>query len=92
MNKKVLALAHDDKKSLLTPSLMYLNSDYFDRFSDMKNLSLLHELSNLDKEFFKMINSRAMVNSKALSYYLVDSKSLYPERILNITNKMNGLN
>jgi len=92
MNKKVLALAHDDKKSLLTPSLMYKNSDYFDRFSDMKNLSLLHELSNLDKEFFKMINSSATVNEKALGYYIVDSKNLYPERILNITNKMNELN
>ena len=58
----------------------------------MKNLSLLHELSNLDKEFFKMINSSATVNEKALGYYIVDSKNLYPERILNITNKMNELN
>ena len=39
-----------------------------------------------------MINSSATVNEKALGYYIVDSKNLYPERILNITNKMNELN
>ena len=88
MNKKVLALAHDDGISLQNPLMMYQNSDYFDRFDDMTNLMLLHDLSNLGKQFHYILVSSMPINSKALSYYIVNDDQLYPERIENICNQV----
>jgi len=88
MNKKVLALAHDDNKSLLNPSMMYDNSDYFDRLSDMTNITLLRELYDLDSMFYKMIVSDMPVNQTSLSYYIVKSNKLYPGRIEDICKKL----
>ena len=88
MNKKVLALAHEDGKSLLTPAMMYRNSDYFDRISDMKSLTLLHNLLNLDELFHQIIISDMLVDRDALSYYIVDDDQLYSDRIANICNQL----
>ena len=88
MGKKVLALKHDDGKSFFNPSFMYENSDYFDRLSDLKSVSLLDDLTNLDKLFNQMITSDILVDRKALSYYIVDDGLLYHDRIANICNKL----
>ena len=91
MNKKILALAHDDGRSLQNPAMMYKNSDYFDRISNMKNLILLHDLSNLDELFHQIIISDMLVDRNDLNYYIVDDDQLYPERIANICNQLSLL-
>lgn len=88
MDKKVLALAHNDEKSFLNPAMMYENSDYFDRLSDLNSVKLLHNIENLDGIFNQMILSNLPVDRKALSYYIVDDMQLYPDRIANICNKL----
>ena len=88
MDKKVLALAHNDEKSFLNPAMMYENSDYFDRLSDLNSVKLLHNIENLDGIFNQMILSNLPVDRKALSYYIVDDMQLYPDRIANVCNKL----
>ena len=88
MGKKVLALSHDDEKSFLTPSMMYKNSDYFDRLSDLNSVKLLDNMLNLDELFKQMITTDMSVDRKALSYYIVDDFQLYPERIANVFKKL----
>lgn len=88
LNKKTLVLAHDDGQSLLNPAMMYENSDYFDRFSDMTNLSLLHNLNDLDDMFYHMITNEMPISKDALSYYIVDNSELYPKRIEKIINQL----
>lgn len=84
MDKKILALAHDDGKSLLNPLMLYNNSDYFDRLSDMENINLLHDLNDLDKEIHQIIISDMAVNLNSLSYYIVDDEYSYSDRLANI--------
>ena len=88
MGKKVLALAHDDGKNFLNPSFLYKNSDYFDHLSDIGSVKLLDNIMNLDESFNQMITSDAIVNRKALSYYIVDEGQLYHDRIANICDKL----
>jgi hypothetical protein len=88
MNKKVLALAHDDGKSFLNPSFMYKNSDYFDRLSELKSLRILHDIINLDELFYEMATSDMLTDKEALSYYIVNDGLLYSERIEKIYNNI----
>ena len=70
MNKKVLGIAYDDGLHILNPSVMFKNSDYFDRLSDMTNISLLHNEDELESAFHDMIVNDMPVDRKALSYYI----------------------
>ncbi len=88
MNKKILALAHDDGVSLLNPSYMYNNSDYFDKLSNLETFSLLEDLSCLDKMFQNVTVSEKKVNKKSLGYYIVNDNDLYSDRISKIINKL----
>tara|TARA_B110000967_G_C18902071_1_gene576776 strand:- start:11667 stop:13121 length:1455 start_codon:yes stop_codon:yes gene_type:complete len=88
MNKKVLVLAYDDEKNFLNPAMIYDNSDYFDRLSELNSVKLLDNIMNLDKSFSQMITSDVIVNRKALSYYIVDDGQHYQDRIANICNKL----
>jgi hypothetical protein len=88
MSKKVLAIAYDDDKHILNPSVLYENSDYFDKFHNMTNISLLRNQEGLDAAFHEMIISDMPVDPEALSYYIVDDKKLYPERIQEICSRL----
>jgi len=88
MNKKVLALAHEDGKSFLTPAMMYRNSDYFDRLSDLKSLKILHDLKNIDDLFYQMIKTNDFVDRNALGYYIVEDNQPYCKRIASICNSL----
>lgn len=88
MNKKVLALAHEDGKSFLTPAMMYRNSDYFDRLSDLKSLKLLRDLKHIDELFYQMIKSDDLVDRDALNYYIVEGDKPYCKRIASICNQL----
>lgn len=89
MGKKVLALAHDDEKSFLTPSMMYKNSDYFDGLSELNSVKLLDKIKNLDDLFNQIITTDMQIDRKALSYFIVDDSQLYPDRIASVCDKLN---
>jgi hypothetical protein len=91
MNKKVLGIAYDDGQHVLNPAVMFKNSDYFERLSDMTNILLLHNEDKLESAFHDMIVNDMPLNRKALSFYIVDDKRLYPERIKDICSKINSL-
>jgi hypothetical protein len=84
MDKKVLALAYDEKKSFLNPSFMYKKSDYFDRLFDVNSIKLLHNIINLETLFCKMVSTDMPTDRKALSNYIVYGRRLYQDHIANI--------
>lgn len=88
MNKKVLGLAYDDKKSFLNPSFMYQNSDYFDRLSEVNSIRVLHDINNFDESFNEMASSDMLTDKKALSYYIVDDGLIYSDRFKKICNNL----
>lgn len=88
MDKKVLALAHDDGKSFLNPSFCYKNSDYFEGLERINSTKLLFHIENLDMLFKQMITIDMQVDREALSYYIIDDNELYPDRIANICRQL----
>lgn len=90
MNKRVLALAHDDGISLYPPSRVFQYYRHFEGLENLKNIELIRDLNQLDLAMNNVMkNSNSNVSETDLEYFVVLNKTdAYKDRFLRFIQRI----